>query len=216
MTQGFIETPLFPNEIAYWASGGGNWKTTVVETYGGNEYRTQAWSQQRGKWTVADAFRSQNPSSALLYKSLVAFYNACRGSLYAFRFKDFRDYQDDGNGVLGLTGLAVAATTAYQMYKNYSVSPNLYQRMIVKPTVGATKVYNNGVLQILGVDYNIDESTGIVTFTSQPTVGHTLTWTGTFEVPARFDSDAPDMGPTSEGALLDWQSLAIVEVRNWN
>ena len=53
-----------------------------------------------------------------------------------------------------------------------------------------------------------------MTFVSQPTVGHALTWTGEFDTPVRFDGDDPQIGLDSSGALYDWPNLQIVELRN--
>jgi len=217
---GFIETPRFPDEIAFWNSGGRGFLTTVVETWGGQEFRNSPWTTARGvyTWTTnsAEALRSAHDTSPYAMAAMRNLYRVTRARLYAFRFKDFSDYQDDGGGVLGTTGLAVAATTAYQMYKNYAISPLSYQQIVQKPVGSTIKVYNNGVLQTLTTDYTLDATTGIVTFTSQPTIGHALTWTGQFDVPVRFDMDMPDLGRESSGAYFNWNSLRLVEVRNPN
>ena len=214
MAAPFIETPRFPDELAAWAKGGRAYRTIAVETYGGDEYRTAAWSMPRGEWDISSALRQTQPNATYNWKALRNFFNACKGQLYAFRFKDFQDYTDDGAGVLGTTGLAVAATLAYQMYKNYTVSPLTTQVIVQKPVVGTVKVFNNGVQQTTPGQYTLDTTTGIVTFVSQPTVGHTLTWTGEYDVPARFASDIPNMGLEDTGSLLEWQDLRIIQVRN--
>lgn len=209
----FLESPRFPDEIAAWAIGGRGFSTTVVETYGGIEYRNAAWSQARGAWEIRnEALRSNNPVSPYSMQALRTLYRCAFGQLYAFRFKDYQDYQDENGGVLGTTGLAVAATLSYQMFKNYVLSPLSYQQMVQKPVAGTVKVYIQGVLQVSG--YTLDTTTGIVTFGSQPTVGNTLTWTGQFDVPVRFASDVPTMGLEMTGALWEWEMLKLVEVRN--
>jgi uncharacterized protein (TIGR02217 family) len=215
---GFIESPRFPDEIAAWATGGKGFLTTVVQTWGGDEFRNSPWTYGLGLWTWStnsqEALRSTNPNSAYWFGNMRNLYRIARGRLYAFRFRDYTDYQDEGQGVLGTTGLAVAATLAYQMFKNYAGTPNSYQQIIQKPIGTSIKVYNNGVLQTLTTDYAIDATTGIVTFVSQPTVGHPLAWTGQFDTPARFDFDTPDLGIDSSGAAFNWNALRVVEVRN--
>ena len=212
MASPFIETPRFPDEIAAWAKGGRAFRTVTVETYGGDEYRTGAWTTPRGEWDVSSALRTTMPGNAFNWKVLRNFFNACRGQLYGFRFKDFQDYQDEGAGVLGAGGVGVAATLAYQMIKNYSVSPLLTQQIILKPVAATIKVYIAGVLQSSG--YTLDATTGIVTFGSQPGVGLTLTWTGEYDVPVRFATDVPNMGLEDTGSLLEWQDLRVIQLRN--
>lgn len=209
----FLESPRFPDEIAAWAIGGRGFSTTVVETYGGNEFRNAAWSYARGAWEVRnEALRMGNPLSPYSMQALRTLYRVAMGQLNAFRFKDYQDYLDEGGGVLGTTGLAVASTKVYQMFKNYTLAPLAYQGIVQKPVAGTISVFDNGSLTAA---YTLDTTTGIVTFNSQPTVGHTLTWTGQFDVPVRFASDVPTMGLEMTGSLWEWEMLKLVEVRNF-
>lgn len=211
----FIESPRFPDALSYWMEGGRGFQTVVTETYGGNEYRNAAWSQARGEWQAkGEALRSLQSGSSEYYVPLRNLFRVCRGQLNGFRFKDWFDYKDDGAGVLGTTGLAVGATLAYQMFKNYSVSPATYQQKVLKPVASTIKVYVDGVLQTLTTDYTLDATAGVVTFVSQPTVGKALTWTGEFDIPVRFASDVPRLGPDSTGGMLDWAQLRVIEIRN--
>lgn len=198
---GFIESPRFPDFVARWAIGGPNFKTITVETYGGDEYRNAAWTQARGEWEVANAWLSNQPESTQKYNYIATrnFFLACMGQLNAFRFKDFFDYLDEGAGVF----VAIDATH-FQMYKNYAYSPLLYQRKIIKPVSGSVNVVG-------GTGPTIDYTTGIVTVSS----GTPTSWTGQFDVPVRFASDMPKLGlDESTGAMANWQSLKIIEVRN--
>ena len=198
---GFIETPRFPDWIAFWARGGGTFKTTAVETYGGDEYRNAAWTQQRGEWIWdnqdAAAF-TVGPTATYAYASVRNMFNAAMGQLYAFRFKDYRDFSDDGGGVF----VQLTATT-FQMYKNYAVSPLSYSRIIQKP-VSATVVVTGGSAP------TVDYTTGIVTVSS----GTPTSWTGQFDVPVRFASDIPQVGPDTSGAQINWESLKLQQVKN--
>jgi uncharacterized protein (TIGR02217 family) len=198
---GFIETPRFPDWIAFWSRGGRTFKTTVTETFGGNEYRNASWAQAKGVWTWdnedAAAF-SQNPLATYAYTGLRNMFASALGQLYAFRFKDFRDYKDDGNGIF-----VMLTATTFQMYKHYAVSPLSYNQIIQKPVVG-TVVVSGGSGAI------VDYTTGIVSVTS----GTPSSWTGEYDVPVRFASDVPQVGPDSTGAQINWGSLSLVEVRN--
>jgi uncharacterized protein (TIGR02217 family) len=224
MTIGFIESPRFPDEIAAWLQGGRGSLTIVSETYGGYEYRNSPWRYPRGRWNVGSAFRTAAAGGvALSMQDLYNFWLNCIGQLNGFRLFAPLDNNDETHGVLGTTGLAVASTTAYQMYKNPTSGSNSVQVKVLKPIAAsesrnnvmlpAIKVYNNGVLQTLTTDYTIG-TTGVITFTSQPTVGHTLTWTGYYDIPVRFSKDFPDIGLDDSGALYVWEGLELLELKN--
>jgi uncharacterized protein (TIGR02217 family) len=202
VTTPFVESPRFPDWAAYWARGGRTFNTTVTRTYGGNEYRNAAWAIGLGEyvWDNADAAAfSQNPSlSAFAYKQVRDLFSTALGQVYAFRFKDFRDYKDDGNGIF-----VMIDSTHFQMYKHYAVSPLSYNQIIQKP-VSATVVVTGGMTPV------VDYTTGIVTVAS----GTPSAWTGEFDIPVRFASDVPQVGPDTTGAQLNWESLKLVEVRN--
>lgn len=211
----FCESPRFPDWIAAWAAGGRRFNVSIVQTYGGNEYRNKPWVYGLGRWTFQNALSQTNGALTYGHVLLRNFLMGSYGEWGGFRFQALNDNADEGQGVLG-TGVALASTLVYQMYKNYPIGAGttVGQGIILKPVVGATRIYNNGVLQLLGTAYTIDESTGIVTFLAQPTVGHTLTWTGSFDIPVRFDGDAPQIGLDDGGTFFDWQNMALVELRN--
>jgi uncharacterized protein (TIGR02217 family) len=188
---------LFPLEVSAWAVGGRAFKTTVVQTYGGDEYRNAAWAQTLGEWEIADAFRAINPNSAHAMAALRNFLMAGMGQLYGFRFRDPQDYTDETHGILKQIG----ATANWQLYKRYSITSLTYDQIITKPvsTISVTG----------GVVSSIDYTTGIVTMTS----GTPTAWTGTFDIPARFAEDGPKIGLDGTGAVFDWQALKIVELR---
>lgn len=213
----FLETPRFPDDISRWLVGGRGFNTIVVRTYGGLEYRNAQWAYAAGEWDVAEAMRvvdEQAGSSGYAWAALRNLFMASQGMLNGFRVKIFDDYKDDSAGVLGTTGVGVAATTAYQMFKNYASGANSYQGKILKPVASTIKVYVNSVLKTLTTDYTINAATGVVTLTSQPTVGHTLTWTGEFDTPCRFGGDIPANGLDSSGSVYVWSGLKLVELKN--
>ena len=196
----FLETPRFPDDLAAWATGGRGFKTTVVETYGGDEYRNAAWTQRKGEWEITNAWRNNNPAfPAYSVPNLVDFLNVSMGQLGGFRLKDFKDYTDGGGGIFVL----LTATT-FQMYKRYTKGALTYDAIIKKP-VSATVVVTGGSAPV------VDYTTGIVTVSS----GTPTSWTGQYDVPVRFAEDIPNVGlDESSGALNNWQSLKLIELRN--
>jgi len=55
---GFHEV-RFPDNIAYGATGGPEFATTVVATGAGHEKRNVNWSEARGRWDVASGLKKQ-------------------------------------------------------------------------------------------------------------------------------------------------------------
>jgi uncharacterized protein (TIGR02217 family) len=212
----FLETPRFPDDLAIWAVGGRGFQTTIVRAFTGQESRNVDMAYGgNGAWDVSACLRTPDwQSNNYNQKTLRNYFMVAHGAAYGFRLKDFQDYKDESSGILGLTGLGVAATTSYQMYKGYSMSPLSALGIILKPVAATIAVYVNGVLKTLTTDYTLDSTTGIVTFTSQPTVGHTLTWTGQYDIPVRFQSDNMEMGLDSTGALYEWHGLKLIELVN--
>ncbi len=199
----FIESPRFPEFISCWAIGGRGFKTNVVETYGGDEYRTASWSQARGEWDIQNAFISRNNNNSTYNQSaIIAFFQVCYGQLYAFRFKDFTDYTESMNNGSGV--FTLLTSTTFQMYKRYSYGGLTRDQIIQKPLTPT-------VLVAGGVSPVVDYTTGIVTVAS----GTPMSWTGSFDIPCRFNEDLPRLGPDEgTGALFNWQSLKIIEVRD--
>lgn len=203
---GFINTPFLAYEISAWAIGGRGWKTTVVETYGGDEYRNAAWSEARGEWDISEALRSTNSASAFNYVALRNMHRLCRGMLYAFRMRDPMDYTDEGSGVWTALGGG-----AYQMYKNYAISPLSETQIIQKPEpVNSASPGYAGIAITGHTGGTLDYNTGILTGGS----GTPTAWTGRFHVPVRFAEDLPRFGLDQTGAYFNWQSLKVIEVRN--
>jgi uncharacterized protein (TIGR02217 family) len=70
---GFQEV-RFPDNIAYGATGGPEFATTVVATGSGHEKRNVNWSEARGRWDVASGLKKQAQID-----ELIAFFRARRG-----------------------------------------------------------------------------------------------------------------------------------------
>jgi uncharacterized protein (TIGR02217 family) len=78
----------FPDDIAYGATGGPEYLTSVVSMASGYEQRNANWSAARGKWNVASGLKHQAQLN-----TLIAFFRARKGKAYGFRFKDWTDYK---------------------------------------------------------------------------------------------------------------------------
>ena len=201
----FIETPRFPERIAYGATGGPGFSTQVAASGSGRESRNGAWQYPRHAWDVSQGVKTQAD-----FQELLSFFMAMRGRLHGWRFKDFGDYEAtlaDGR-CAGLT------TTTFQLVKRYTTGAQSTDRRIVKPIAAGFVLKDSGVTLTLTTDYTLATATGIVT-TTAPRTAANLTWAGEFDVPMRFDTDRLDRRIVarnpSGGLLHEWGSIPIVE-----
>jgi len=203
----FLETPRFPDQVAFWAVGGAGFNTTIIVVNSGYEQRNINWSQSRAKYDISEAMRTLADVDAT-----IAFFRAVKGKAHGFRFKDFMDYiVTTSNGILG-DGMG-DGTANYQMKKVYTSGALTDTRIITKPVAATVNVYVNGVIQVLNTDYTFNATTGVVTFLGSPPDNmDTLTWAGQFDVPCRFDIDEM-RGTPNDGGLWTWETIPIVEIR---
>lgn len=197
---GFAEVQ-FPPDISYGSSGGPEYTTDIVISTSGHEQRNVNWSQARLRYNVAKGVKTKDQLSAL-----IAFFRARKGRAFGFRFKDWSDYAAS-NEVIG-TGNGTQ--TQFQLVKRYISGGVQETRLISKPVAGTVNVYRNSVLQTSGVSVN--HATGVVTFSSAPAFGSTITASFEFDVPVRFDTDR--LAATMDSvATHSWDDIPLIEVR---
>jgi len=191
----------FPPKIAYGATGGPEFNTSIATTFGGFEQRNINWQKSRGRWDVSTGLKNQADMDALQ-----AFFRARFGKAYGFRFKDWADYVAVGQNI----GTGNGVITTFQLTKIYSSGGYTYLREIKKPVNGTVKIYLNSILQSSG--YTLDLTTGIVTFAVAPTVGVVVSADCEFDVPVRFDTDAIAVRADGPGIFV-WDSIPVTELR---
>jgi uncharacterized protein (TIGR02217 family) len=204
----FLESPRFPDNIAFGAVVGPTYLTVVNTVYSGRDGRIPAWTQSRIRFDVGRRTMNAADTSAL-----DAFFRAVKGRAYGFRIKDWTDYSTTAaQGVLLTTG----TTGVYQLAKQYVTGALSENRLIQKPVVGTVAVYKNGTSITSGL--TLDTTTGLVTISPTPSGGDVLTWSGQFDVPVRFDADEMkkqimDRNGAGGDLLVDWDSIPIIEIR---
>lgn len=115
--------------------------------------------------------------------AVVGLFNAVQGRLDTFLYTD-----PDFNSVTGqVFGMVSAGVAGYQLYATYENSGGPGYNELVQNVNGTPTLYANGTL-ISNTTYSIGP-TGIVTFSTLPTVGAVLTWSGQFYYRCRFDDD---------------------------
>lgn len=191
----------FPDDIAYGATGGPEFATTVVSMASGFEQRNINWQSARGRWDVASGLKNQTQLDILL-----AFFRGRKGRAHGFRFKDWTDYRATAQPI----GTGDGTNRFFQLAKTYTSGAGTENRIIKKPVSGTTKTYFGGVQQSSG--WSVNTTTGIVTFTNAPANGVAVTADFEFDVPVRFDTDR--MAVTIEFFNLNqWSGIPILEIR---
>ena len=205
----FDDVP-FPYALSRRSAGGPEFRTSIVETASGREYRNQEWAAARLRFDAARGLRSVAERDQLL-----AFFYARRGRARAFPLRDFTDFSsagssghpDPGDQVLGEgNGL----DGAFQLIKWYGEGESAYLRRILLPVAESVRVALDGVEQAGG--WSVSRPGGVVTFAAPPAPGVVVSAGFLFEVPVRFDADRIEVQWISPAAQ-ELGEVPLVEVR---
>ncbi len=178
----FHEVKL-PARLAFGSTGGVERRTEIVTLGAGHERRSTPWAMGRRRYLIGANLRSLDDMA-----ELTAFFEARRGRLYGFRFRDFADFKSCGpGGTVKATdqvlGVGDGARTGFALLKAYGD----VGRRIAKPVEGSVVVAVDGVTQSDGS--GVDTATGLVTLNDAPPVGAVVSAGFSFDVPVRFDAD---------------------------
>ena len=200
----------FPDNISRGARGGPERRTQVVELASGDEERNASWANSRRRYDVAYGIRRADDLAAV-----VSFFEARNGRLYGFRFKDWADYKSSiPSAAINATnqniGMGTGAVTQFQLVKRYTSGAQSWTRAITKPVAGTVTMALNGAVQ--GSGWTLNTATGLVTFTTAPGLGITVTAGFEFDVPVRFDTDMLDVTLDIE-RLGSITSIPLLEIR---
>lgn len=179
----------FPTALSFGSIGGPERRTDVVTLASGFEERNTPWAHSRRRYDAGIGLRSMDDIDAL-----IAFFEARRGQMFGFRWKDWSDFKSckpslsvsTTDQVIG-TGDGVQAE--FGLSKVYSSGDASYAREITKPVDGSVRIALDGVEQVAGDDFVVDPATGVVTIFAEPLAGVSVTAGFEFDVPVRFDTD---------------------------
>jgi len=178
---GFHEVRL-PARLAFGSTGGVERRTEIATLASGFERRSTPWALGRRRYLIGANLRSLDDMA-----ELTAFFEARRGRLYGFRFKDFADFKSCAPGGTVATtdqvlGVGDGARTGFPLIKRYGD----LERPIAKPVEGAVRVAVGGVETS---DFVVEATTGMVSLAAAPGAGAAVTAGFLFDTPVRFDSD---------------------------
>ena len=202
----------YPVGLSIGSSGGPERRTEIVTLVNGFEERNSPWAHSRRRYDAGAGMRSLDDFAAL-----IAFFEARRGQLHGFRWKDWADYKTclPSQSVSALDqeiGVGDGVTTVFQLRKTYASGGSAYTRDLVKPVAGSVKVAVAGVVQTLPAEFTVEEVRGIVTLNLPPALGAVVTAGCEFDVPVRFDTDRISASIASFQAG-EVPAVPVIEVR---
>jgi uncharacterized protein (TIGR02217 family) len=202
----------FPTSLSLGSGGGPERRTEIVTLVNGFEERNSPWSESRRRYDAGLGMRSMDDVAGL-----IAFFEARRGQLFGFRWKDWADFTSGlpSSGVTAddqVLGQGDGARTEYDLVKRYVSGAQSHERRIAKPVSGTVRVAVGGVEQAEGQDWTVDPATGRVSFAVAPGGGQVVTAGFEFDVPVRFDTDRLDIS-CAGFAAGEVPSVPVVEIR---
>lgn len=203
MSEAFHEVRL-PVRLAFGSTGGVERRTEVVTLASGFERRWTPWAEGRRRYLIGANLRSLDDMAAL-----TDFFEARRGRLHGFRFRDFLDWRSGAPGAAPtatdqVLGTGDGTTRTFQLTKRYGD----FIRPIRKPVDGAATVAVNGA----AVEASVDRTTGVVTLAAAPSAGAVVTAGFEFDTPVRFDADRLEVSLESFAAGRI-AAVPLIEVR---
>jgi uncharacterized protein (TIGR02217 family) len=208
---GFHEV-RFPANLSFGSLGGPERRTDVVTLANGFEERNTPWAHSRRRYDAGLGLRSLDDVAALL-----TFFEARRGQMFGFRWKDWADYKScpPSRAVSALDqviGVGDGERTVFDLTKTYDPNGAPYVRPILKPVLGTVQVAVAGDEKVETVEYTLEVDHGRISFAVPPDIGVTVTAGFEFDVPVRFDTDRIQVSVASFQAG-DVPSVPVLEVR---
>jgi uncharacterized protein (TIGR02217 family) len=182
---------LFPTAVSFGATGGPERRNEIVALTSGWEKRNARFSQSRYHYDAGTGVRSLDD-----LHDVVAFFEARRGSLHAFRFRDPFDRKSCRPGETPSMldqqiGIGDGVTDRFSLVKVYGPGEDAYRRAIRKPVAATLRVAVAGMEASTPAAFSFDDATGEIVFApgAMPGDGLEITCGYEFDVPVRFDTE---------------------------
>jgi len=184
----FLEERIDHQKIKMGASFTDQYAVNIVQTSGGNEYRSLIHP-----FPVRTFDISQLLEKAETYSYILALYHRAHGQYAGFRIRCYDEFSSNGSTgtptALDQPTLVLTATTR-QLVKQYGTNKTAGAsgypyRQIKKPVAGTVFVAKNGT-PLSGGDFSVNTTTGVITV---PTaiISDTITAGFEFDWPVRFN-----------------------------
>lgn len=197
-----------PFAISLGAVGGPQRRTDITPLASGREQRNAPWADSHRRWDIGLAVQSLDDIAAL-----IDFFEARRGRLHSFRFRDPMDHQScrpsrTPTALDQHIGTGDGETTHFQLIKHYESGGHGWTRRISKPVAASVLVAVDGI----AVTPQVDSLTGAIELALPPAGGQAVTAGYRFDCPVRFDTDQLDIALDHVRAG-QVPSIPLVEVR---
>jgi uncharacterized protein (TIGR02217 family) len=200
----------FPTAVSFGATGGPERKVEIVTLASGRERRNARFAHSRRTFDAGTGLRSLTD-----LHEVVAFFEARRGPLHAFRFRDPFDMKSCRADLMpGAAdqelGSGDGTRTRFALVKTYGSGADAYLRPIRKPVQGTLLVAPAG--EALSDDqFSFVDATGEVVLEAPPDPGVQVTAGYEFDIAARFATERLDVSLESFAAGRI-PFIALVEV----
>lgn len=155
------------------------WSTQVAESVSGRERRRQVWSYPRWRFQVGYEFLRDTPTKDEIDQMWV-FFNTSAGMYAEFGYLDPYD-----NAAVAMPfGTGNGFTNQFQLTRTTTAGGLSFTEPMFA-FVGTPVIYLNGVATTA---FTI--SNGLITFSTAPSNGVALTWTGQYMFLCRFEEDS--------------------------
>ena len=190
---GFHEGRL-PVPTGLGTSHGPLWQTETLILASGQEVRNARWARPQRRWDIVTP-----PLGHGAYSALENFFNARRGRLHGFRFRDPSAFSSDSDGQPPkpddqVLGIGDGARTEFPLL----LDEGGLERRILKPVVGTVLIALNGAPQAAG--WSVGTTDGVVSFDVAPETGSLITCGFEYDWPVRFGSDAIEISHDQAGS----------------
>ncbi len=202
----------FPANLSFGSVGGPERRTEVVALQNGHEERNTPWAHSRRRYDAGLGLRSLDD-----VETLIAFFEARRGRLHGFRWKDWSDHRSCAASrtpaaLDQIIGTGDGVQRVFQLQKTYRSGQEIYVRPVVKPVAGTVLVAVAQDPKVAGLEFEVDAATGLLTFDTPPALGTEISAGFEFDVPVRFDTDHIQTSVASFQAG-DVPAVPVVEIR---
>ena len=206
-----FDSQPFPKELAA-LSVKSHWMNSVVIMGSGSEQRAVLWGDARRRYDGATAANMTLADYFLIEKH----FNARRGRGRSFPLRDRTSFR----ALTESLGVAGGIGSTMQLAVASGDSGNAYSREIYLPESGTIHVYADAVEKTQTTDWTLaytGATAGVLTWVTNQT-GKTITWSGDYWIPVRYDVDSlPDFEEiqwtTGTSGIVKGASIPLLEVR---